>query len=429
MGRERMRPEDEARRRRRRDEAYHEDEEAYADEYDDGEYEYEEGPSARRQVRPRAQQRLRQTPARQRSYAPQPQRRATSNLVRRPRPRRRRSVWPVLLGGCALGVVFAVAAAAVIIFLTIRTAQTGSVPIIGGAIGGPTQAFTSDTTQTLTLSSIMQLQVCNKIGDVSIVVDPTANAGSITTTKVVHASSKTGADAEFGRINVSVQQPATGLQSLTCAATTSATPATTPVAVPTATVASTAAGSALLVNTTIPDSDGLIHGSGDAVNIKITLTQQLFASATSPLQMNIQAALGNVNIDGVSGILNIIGNIGNVSVTKATLISGSKIGTDQGDVTFNGIIAAPSDATTQASFVLNSGKGKMDVTLAGNPNVILSTYTNGGTIHSDFPINVTTSNGSANYRGPLNATAGTQSSAVLTIDVSAGDIYIHKGQG
>ena len=418
MGRERMRPEDEARRRKRRDEeVYYEDEEAYTDEYDDGEYEDE--PPVRRPVRPRAQQRVRQAP--QRQYPPQTQRRAASNSSRR--PRRRRSVWPVLLGGCALGIFFAVAAAAVVVFFTVRTAQTGTVPIIGGGIGGGTQTFTSDTTQALTLSSLGQLQVCNKVGDVSVAVDPTASAASITTTRIVHVSSKANADAEFGRINVAVQQPATGPQSLTCASSTaSATPTVT------STPTSTATGSALLVNTTIPDSDGLIHGSGDAVNIKITLTQQLFANASAPLQLNIQAALGNVTIDGVSGILHIIGNIGSVTVTKATLISGSSIGTDQGDVTFNGIIAAPSDATTQASFVLNSGKGKIDATLSGNPNVILSTYTNGGTIHSDFPINVTTSNGSANYRGPLNASATTQSSAVLTIDVSAGDIYIHKGQ-
>lgn len=439
-----MRPGDEVPRRRRRDEdamnrsSQYDD--VYADEYDDGEYadytddgdyaedEYEDEPPVRRVARrPRPQQRVRQAPQRQRAYpprtTPRTQRGATS--TRTLRPQRRRSVWPVLLGGCALGIFVAVVGAAAIVFFTVRTAQTGSVPIIGGGLSGSTQTFTSASTQTLTLSSLTQLQVCNKVGDVSIAVDPTADSASITTTKVVHQSSKANANTEFGRINVSVLQPATTLASLACASSTSSPTSTTPTATGST---PTATGSTLLVNTAIPDSEGLIHGSGDAVNIKITLTQKLFASASSPLQLNIQAALGNITVDAVSGIFHIIGNIGNVSVTKATLISGSSIGTDQGNVTFNGIIAAPSDATTQASFVLNCGKGTIDATLSGSPNVILSTYTNGGTIHSDFPINVTSSNGSANYRGPLNAAATTQSSAVLTIDVSAGDIYIRKGQ-
>ena len=417
MGRGSIGPEDEAPRRRIRDEVYYEDEETYADEYEDEEY--VEEPPVRRQTRPR--QRIRQAPQR-RPYPPNTQRRA-SNPTRtlRPRPRRRRSVWPVLLGGCALGIFLTVVAAAIVVFFTVRTAQTGTVPIIGGGIGGSTQTFTSDATQAITLTTLTQMQVCNKVGDVTIAVDPNADTASIKTTKIVHTNSKASANQEFGRINVSVQQPETSSSSLSCNSSATSTATTTP--------SPAATGGAVLVTTTIPGSDGLIHGSGDAVNITITLTQKLFASASAPLQLGIQAALGNVNVDSVIGVMHIIGNIGNVTVTKATLISGSSIGTDQGDVTFSGIIAAPTDTTTQASFVINSGKGKIDATLPGSTNVILSTYTNGGTIHSDFPINITTSSGSANYRGPLNAAATSQSSAVLTIDVSTGDIYIHKGQG
>ncbi len=420
MGRGRMRPEDEASRRRRQDEAYYNEEE-YADEYEDEEY--EEPPV--RQVRPRSRvpQRVQRAP--QRSYPPNTQHR-TSNPTRslRPRPRRRRSVWPVLLGGCAIGIFFTVVAAAVIVFFTVRTAQTGGIPIIGGgSIGGSTQTFTNDTTQAITLTSLAQMQICNKIGNVSVVVDPNANAASIKTTKIVHMSSKASADQEFGRINVSIQQPNTGAKSLTCASSTSSG---TPTASATSATGS-ASGSALLINTTIPDSDGLLHGGGDAVDINITLTPKLFATASAPLQLNIQAALGNVTVDGVSGILNIVGSSGNVTVTRATLISGSSIGTGQGDVAFNGIVAAPSDVTTQGSFVIRSEKGKLDITLPGSTNLVLSANTNIGTIHSDFPITATTSSGSASYRGPLNTSATTQSSAVLTADVSTGDIIIHKG--
>ena len=315
----------------------------------------------------------------------------------------------------------------VVVFFTFRTAQTGGIPIIGsGGLGGSTQLFTSDTTQAITLTSLTQMQICDKIGNVSIRVDPTANTASIKTTKIVHMSSKASANQEFGRINVSVQQPDAGAQSLGCASSSApAATATTPSATP---VPSNATGGALLVNTTIPDSDGLLHGTGDAVDITVTLTTKLFASASAPLQLNVQAALGNVSVDGVSGILNIIGSSGNVSVTRATLISGSSIGTGQGNVTFNGIVAAPNDPTTQASFVIRSEQGKVDVTLPTSTNLVLSANTNVGTIQSDFPITATTSSGSASYRGPLNASAPTQSSAVLTVDVSTGNIAIHKGQ-
>ncbi len=429
MGNGRIRPEDDGYRRRKRDEVRYNEEE-YADEYTD-EYEneeYEEPPV--RRVRPRATQRIQQpshyAQRAQRAY-PSQERRSTrttsSTRVARPRPRRRRSVWPVLLGGCALGIFFAVVAAAVVVFFTVRTAQTGGVPIIGGGLGASTQTFKSDATQPITLSSLAQMQICNKIGNVSVVVNPNADTANIQTTKIVRASSKASADSEFNRINVSVQQPPTGTQNVACASsTTSGTPTTTITPAPTTTEGT------LLINTTIPDSNGLIHDTGDAVDIKITLTPKLLASAGAPLQLNIQAALGNVTVDGISGVLNIIGSSGNVNVTHATLISGSSIGTAQGNVTFNGIIAAPSDPTTQSNFVIRNETGTVDVTLPGTTNVVLSANTNVGTIHSDFPINATSSGGSASYRGPLNTSATTQSAAILTLDVSTGNISIHKAQ-
>lgn len=416
----RVRPEDEGRRRRRREEVRYEEEE-YADD------EYEEPPL--RRARPRATQRFQDSPQyvqrARRAYPPDTRRSTradapTRSARLRPRPQRRRSVWPVLLGGCALGIFFAVVAAAVVVFFTVRTAQTGGVPIIGGAGLGGTQTFKSDATQPITLNSLAQMQICNKIGNVSIVVDPNANSASIETTKIARVSDKASANQEFGRINVSVQQPSTGAQNIACSSSTSAGTTTTP--------APAAGGGALLVNTTIPDSDGLIHGAGDAVDIKITLTPKLLAGAGAPLQLNVQAALGDMNVDGVSGVFHITGSSGNVKVTRATLISGSSIGTGQGNVTFNGIIAAPSDTTTQANFVIRNETGNLDVTLPGSTNVVLSANTNVGTIHSDFPINATTSGGSANYRGPLNASAATQSAAVLTLDVSTGNIAIHKAQ-
>ncbi len=317
----------------------------------------------------------------------------------------------------------AIAGVGIAIVLGVRFAQTGSIPIIGksGLNGASTQTFTSDATQTITLASLAQLQVCNKTGNVSVVFDPNATTPSIKTTKTVHSANRASADTEFGRITIAIQQSNAGAQSLAC----SSAPAS---GTPTAQAPAGTTGGALLVNTVIPNSDGFIRSAGDAVDIKITLTAKLLASAGIPPQFTIQAALGNITVDGITGILHLVGTTGSVSVTHATLISGSSIGTQQGNVTLSGLLAAPSDPTTQASFVVRSEQGKLDVTLPTATNVVLSANTNVGTIHSDFPISATTSGGSTTYRGPLNAAATAQSAAVLTLDVSTGDIIIHKGQ-
>ena len=386
-------------------------------------------------MRRRATQRMAQNPPVQRPQRPQraaqqaqqyaptgqrPRRAANPTRVLRPRPQPKRRVWPVLLGGCALGIFAAVLAAGVVVFLGVRGTQTGGVPIIGaGGLGGGTQTFTSDATQAITLTSLAQLQVCDKTGNVSVVLDPNATTASIKTTKTVHTTSKGGADQEFGRITVAIQQSDAGTQSLACTASSTAGTPTT----------GGATGGTLFVNTVIPNTDGLIRSAGDAVDIKITLTQKLLTSAGVPPQLTIQAALGNITVDGIASILHIIGNSGNVTVTRATLISGSSIGTGQGNVTLNGLLAAPSDSTTAASFIVRSETGKIDVTLAPSTNVVLSANTNAGTIHSDFPVTATASGSSTSYRGPLNTTATSQSAAVLTLDVGTGDITIHKGQG
>ncbi len=405
MGKGRVRPQDE----------WDENQYAYKDEYDE--------PPVR-QVR-RRPQRPQNTQRVQRHYAPGPPRTPyPTRTLRTPPPRRRRSVWPILLGGCAIGIFLTVAAAAAVVFFTFRASQGSSVPVIGGIGGGGTQTFTHEDTQQVTLPSLTQMQICDKIGNVSVAVDPNSDAATVTTTKIVHTGSKADANQEFGRIGVSVQQSATSIQNLSCAqaSSTAPTPSTTPT--------SSGNGNGILsVNTNIPDSDGLIHGSSNAVDIRILLAPKFLSGASAPLQLNIEAAVGNVTVDGLSGLLNIKGSSGNVKVTHATLISGSSISTGQGDVAFNGILAAPSDTTTQANFIIRDETGKLDVTLPSTTNVVLSANTNVGTIHSDFAINATNSSGSASYRGPLNSSAAAQSAAVLTLDVSTGDIYIHKRAG
>ena len=159
-------------------------------------------------------------------YERRPRRRRPPPEQRPPR-RRRRRVWPLLLAGCGLGVFLTVVAAAVVVFLAIRTTQGnsfGSLPIIGGA-----KPFMKEDTTPVQLATISQIQVCDKIGNVSIQVDPTASTPTVKTTKIVHVNSQTAANQEFQRIGVEVQPPGTITNPLTC---TQSQPTTVPTGTP-----------------------------------------------------------------------------------------------------------------------------------------------------------------------------------------------------
>ena len=353
-----------------------------------------------------------------------------STSQRSSRPAKRRSGFSSLLGGCIIGIILTIAIAAGVVFYLFRVSQGGGVPIIGG--GSATQLFQHTDTQTVTLSALSQLQLCDPIGNVSVAVDPNATATTLTTTKIVHATSQTNANQEFGRIGVAVQQPSSLPATPTCSTTTagtttaSGTPTTTTPTATTGGTGTTGTNGILTVQTNIPNSASLLRATSDAVNIQLTLTPQAFAGAASLPQLYVQAPIGNINVNGLSGVLNIRGNSGNVTVTNAKLINGSHIGTGQGNVTFNGSLASPQDTTTNASFIIQNEKGQIDVTLPNTTNVVLSADTNVGTIHSSFPITPTADGNSASFRGPLNPSATIQSIAVLTLNVSTGNITIHK---
>ena len=335
----------------------------------------------------------------------------------RKRPRRRRRAWPVLLTGCGLGVFFTVLIAAVVVFLAIRSSQGGSLTGLPG-LGAP-QTFTHEDTQQIPLTSISQMQVCNKIGNVSIMVDPKATGASITTKKIVHAASQNDANQEFKRIGIEVQPPGTITNALTCA-NKPATPTATP-------AIQSDPNSTLIVNTTIPNSEGLLHNSNDAVDIAITLPTTVLPPTGPSMLVDIEAPVGNVTVDGLSGLLMIKGSTGDVTVTHAILVDGSHISTDQGNVTFNGLLVVPPIGQTSHYMIL-SEQGSINVTLPENTNVILDANTNVGSINSDFNIPVQNNNGSGpvSYHGPLNPNPAAQPTSVLVLDISTGDVNIHK---
>jgi hypothetical protein len=316
-----------------------------------------------------------------------------------------------------------VIAAAVVVFLAFRAAQSGGTGIGIAGINNA-QVFTQQATQTIPLAalpSIAQMQICDKIGNVTVMVDPTAQQTIVTTVKSVHAMSQSAADQEFQRIAVEVQPPGMVKNALTCAKPQ-------PTATPSANGTTSSSASALTVNVTIPDGEGLLRSSSDAVDIKISLPKQVLPSAGPNMLLNIEAPVGDIHVDGLSGVLTIKGSTGNITVDHAILADGSHIETDQGNVNFNGLLAAPSGPNAQARYILQSEQGNIDVTLPANTNVILDANTNVGAINSEFPLDIKNTGGPVNFHGPLNPSAGTQPPATLVLDVSTGSVNIHKAQ-
>lgn len=348
-------------------------------------------------------------------------------------PRRRRRVWPMLLAGCGLGVFLTVLAAAVIVFLAIRTTQGnsfGSLPILGGA-----KPYLKEDTTQVQLAAISQIQVCDKIGNVSIQVDPTATTTTVKTTKIVHVNSQTAADQEFQRIGVEVQPPGTITNPLTCtqspptAVPTTGTPPTTatPTGTPTTPIANGSASGALTVNINLPTSNGLLQADSDTVNIAIILPPGVLPPDGPTMQLDIEAPVGNIAIDGISGLMNVIGDKGNIQVNNGVLTGGSQLITDLGNITFNGTLGSPTIPTPQNNFYhISSGQGNIDVTLPSTTNVNLDTYTNQGKISSEFTIPLQDSNGGMTYQGPLNTASSPTLDITLVVHMNLGNITIHK---
>jgi hypothetical protein len=353
-----------------------------SDDWDDDEYEYSPPPRRRR---------------------PQPQYRQA------PRRQQKRRVWPWLLAGCAGGILVLVLAAVVVIFVALRTATNGgSVPTIPGITSQSN--YTRQSQQTLQIASLTQLQIHNQIGNVTITADPNATATTITTVKKVKATSSDNANQEFNNISVQVQSPTT---------TTTTSP--------------------LTINATVPDSGSIFGSHNDSVDINVTLPASAVISATpapttttstqaTTFTLNVNNSIGNIMVSGIKGILLLKDDIGNISVEHSTLFDTSHLLTGTGNMTFNGDLDTTpltSDATPR--YKLQSETGKVDVTLPGETNVTLDANTNFGKITSDFPINVTPSDKGANFYGPLNSnTTSGSPTAVLTLNVSTGDVTIHR---
>jgi hypothetical protein len=338
---------------------------------------------------------------------------------RRPQRRRRRQrrVWPILLAGCGLGVLLVVCAAAGVVFFTLHSLQGSNTGVI--SLNQP-QTFTQQNTQKVALSSIAQMRICNSVGNVKVQVDPRASAVSVMSQKIVRANSQAAANQEFGRISVAVQTPGAITTPPTCAASQSAaTPST----------GTAPAQNALTVDTTIPDSGGFLRGGSDSVDLTVTLPPGVLPSSGPALALDVEAPIGNISVDGVSGVLTIKDSTGNINVSHVVLADGSHIETGQGNVIFNGLLAAPNAARSQGSYIIQCEQGNIDATLPASANVVLDANTNVGAIKSEFPIEVQNNgDGAMSFHGPLTPSTNPQSAPTLVVDVSTGNVILHKAQ-
>ncbi len=334
----------------------------------------------------------------------------------RPRPRtqtahlpvkRKRRVWSTLLIGCVGGVITIALIVAVVAFLFLRNA-----PIHIGVGGIGKSSYSKQIAQqTLPITAnVTQLQIHNRVGNISIMVDPSATQGTLTGVMKVQAGSSSDADTEFGRIK--------------------------------ANVTSSSDQSTLIVNSTVPDtSGGLLAGSSDSVDLAIVLPQSV--NPSPPFKLGISAdiaAAGNIVVQNFNGLLTLTNDTGNISVTGGLQSEGSCLQTHVGNVTFagnlvtgqaadTGLIACTTNKTQNSHpwFSFKSGTGSVTVTLSAvTSNLILDASTNNGKINgSEFSLNVQqNSDGSASYYGPL--IKGTSPTAVLALTVSTGDITLHK---
>ena len=136
------------------------------------------------------------------------------------KPHKRR-VWPIFLIGCAAGAVSLVLAIFIFALIGIHSAQSGlnipGLPNEGKAIAG------QPDTQTVPLSALSQLIVCDAAGTISLSVDPNPDATSatITTTKTaLHVLNQNEANQTFQQISVEAQ-PSSQIQTSPCQASQS----------------------------------------------------------------------------------------------------------------------------------------------------------------------------------------------------------------
>ena len=322
--------------------------------------------------------------------------RTDDDFSRRPasaKPHKHR-VWPIFLIGCAAGAVSLVAAIFIFALMGIRSVQN-SINIPG--ITKADKPFSQEISQSVALSSLSQLIVCNPAGNISLGVDPNPNAtaATIKATKLVHAVDQNEANRTFEQITVETQSQQPPTCQKTQAPNTSALN-TTPTSV-------ASDNTKLTVNTTFPPNQA---GQTATVNLTIALPlASVRADSPTSTAIAIQAPYGNIDVNGLSGVMTLKGLAGDITVQHAVLVDGSKLEA-QGTLKFDGLIWETPLPTHKRAGLFFRSATLINLTLPEITAVTIDATLNVRTakITSDFPLKVVTSgDGASTYRGPFNS--------------------------
>lgn len=341
---------------------------------------------------------------------------------RPPQPYRRkhgrtRRAFTTILTGCLGGLITLIVVVAVLAFLILHNTPLGKSLNIGKS------PHTQASTQAVPLGGAGEVLIKNQAGNITIAVstDPKVSNISLNSIKQVQASSDSDANNQFKQIVLTTK---TISQKDDPACLT---------------------GTCLLINATVPTtaSGGLLGGGSSAsVDLKITLPASFNSpDPNHPTILSASANAGNITVNSFNGVLNLNGKAGNISIAHTLIFAGTCVQTLHGDITVNQgsffDLTLPSRTVPCSNtssdqqhpwFNIKSGVGNVAITLTTDPNkplsLLLDANTNDGKITGDFGLNITTSNGSDTYHGPL--LPNTHPTASLYVAASTGNIELHK---
>lgn len=280
------------------------------------------------------------------------------------RTRRRRPRWVVWTMGCMLGVLL----------LALLSCALISGLVMGIALKLANEVTASTTaTQSFAVSDTPSLDIHNAAGWVR--VQPGANGTvTVTITKTARDVSQNTAQANLNKITVNMVQ--TGNH----------------------------------ISITSDFQDESYFASSNTVNLLITV----------PLSTNIAADVtaGNIEINGVTGLIEITGGASNVSVRNVVLTDGSRIHIATGSATLQGVV--PADVTVDISV----STGAVTLQLPADTQTRLDARTNIGDIHiNGWPLQPTHLN---RVGAMANGALGAQPTGTVRIRVDTGDITVSQ---
>ena len=259
-------------------------------------------------------------------------------------------------------------------------------------------------TQTVPLTGLSQVYICDKTGNVTLSADSSASAVTMEIKRTIYTpkDSNTSASAISQRqqaLKVSVQN----INQSPCGW-----------------LPKKGDSSTLVVNATSPDDGNLLKSQKDQVHLNIVFPASM-VSQNSPIAVRIEAG-NDINLSGFAGKLTILSNAGNVKADHITLTANSTVHAQAGNIVFAGSL---SGSGIQDEF--QSDTGDISLTLPASSNVSVDAKAPTGDITNPFsPDSVQQGVAGASMKGPLNPGMGNTAPVLLKVTASTGNIVFKK---